>query len=81
LHTSFKKVKIKVLIAVSFCFLYTQSIKLRKNLRCDQVKKGKDIPVTGHGGPLGCKRLRFPHYLDKRLIDGGEVWPCKLKLE
>jgi hypothetical protein len=36
-------------------------------------KKGKDIPVTGHGGPLGCERLRLPHYLDKRLIDGGKV--------
>jgi hypothetical protein len=28
--------------------------------------KGKDIPVTGHGGPYGCERLRLPHYLDKR---------------
>jgi hypothetical protein len=34
---------------------------------------GKDIAVTGHGGPYGCERLRFPHYLDKRLIDGGKV--------
>jgi hypothetical protein len=31
------------------------------------------IPVTSHGGPLGCERLRLPHYLDKRLIDGGKV--------
>jgi hypothetical protein len=37
------------------------------------LKKGKDIPVTGHGGPWGCERLRLPHYLDKRLIDGGKV--------
>jgi hypothetical protein len=36
--------------------------------------KGKDIPVTGHGGPYGCERLRLPHYLDKRLIDGGRVF-------
>jgi hypothetical protein len=35
--------------------------------------KDKDIPVTGHGGPQGCERLRLPHYLDKRLIDGGKV--------
>jgi hypothetical protein len=34
---------------------------------------GKDIPVTGHGGPKGCERLRLPHYIDKRLIDGGKV--------
>jgi hypothetical protein len=27
-----------------------------------------DMPVTGHGGPWGCKRLRLPRYLDKRLI-------------
>jgi hypothetical protein len=26
--------------------------------------KGKDIPVTGHGGPYGCERLRLPHYLE-----------------
>jgi hypothetical protein len=34
---------------------------------------GIDITVTGHGGPLGCERLRLPHYLDKRLIDSGKV--------
>jgi hypothetical protein len=37
------------------------------------VKGNKDIPVSGHGGPSGCERLRLPHYLDKRLIDGGKV--------
>jgi hypothetical protein len=36
-------------------------------------KKGKDIPIPGHGGPYGCERLRLPHYLDKQLIDGGKV--------
>jgi hypothetical protein len=36
-------------------------------------KKGKDIPVTGRGGPYGCERLRLPHYLDKRLIDVSKV--------
>jgi hypothetical protein len=35
--------------------------------------KGKDIPVTGHGGPYGCERSRLPHYLDKRLTDSGKV--------
>jgi hypothetical protein len=35
--------------------------------------KGKDIFVTGHGSPQGCERLRLPHYLYKRLIDGGKV--------
>jgi hypothetical protein len=33
----------------------------------------RDIPVTGRGGPYGCERLRLPHYLDKRLINGGKV--------
>jgi hypothetical protein len=37
------------------------------------LKKGKDIPVTGHGGPWGCERSRLPHYLHKRLTDGGKV--------
>jgi hypothetical protein len=35
--------------------------------------KGKDIPVTGRGGPWGCERLRLPHCFDKRLTDGGKV--------
>jgi hypothetical protein len=35
--------------------------------------KGKAIPVTGHGGPLGCETLRVPHYLDDRLTDGCKV--------
>jgi hypothetical protein len=38
-----------------------------------KVSKSKDIPVPGRGGPYGCERLSFPHYLDKRLIDGGKV--------
>jgi hypothetical protein len=31
------------------------------------------MPVTGHGGPLGWERLKFLHFLDNRLTDGGEV--------
>jgi hypothetical protein len=36
-------------------------------------KKGKAVPVTGHGGPLGCETSRLSHFLDNRLTDGGEV--------
>jgi hypothetical protein len=36
-------------------------------------KVSKGIPVTGRGGPWGCEMLRFPHFLDNRLINGGEV--------
>jgi hypothetical protein len=36
-------------------------------------KKGKAIPVTVHGGPQGCDTSKFPHFLDNRLTDGGEV--------
>jgi hypothetical protein len=36
-------------------------------------KNGKDIPVTGRGGPQVCERSRLPHYLDRRLTDGGKV--------
>jgi hypothetical protein len=31
------------------------------------------MPVTGRGGPEGGEASRFPHFLDNRLIDGGEV--------
>jgi hypothetical protein len=37
------------------------------------VKKGKGIPVTGREGPQGCETLRFAHFLDNRLTDGGKV--------
>jgi hypothetical protein len=45
-----------------------------------QNGKGKAIPITGHEGPQRFKRSRFPHFLDNRLTDGGEVvsimhWP------
>jgi hypothetical protein len=41
---------------------------------------GKGILVTGCGGPYGCEAPRFPHFLENRLTDGGEVvsltgWP------
>jgi hypothetical protein len=36
-------------------------------------EKGKAIPVTGHGGPLGCETSKVPHFLDDWLTDGGEV--------
>jgi hypothetical protein len=38
-----------------------------------QRKKGKAIPVTGHGGQYDFETLRFPHFLDNRLTDGGKV--------
>jgi hypothetical protein len=36
-------------------------------------KKGKAIPVAGHEDAEGCKTPRLPHFLDKRLTDGGVV--------
>jgi hypothetical protein len=32
-------------------------------------KKGKAIPVKGHGGPKGCETSKLPHFLDNRLTD------------
>jgi hypothetical protein len=43
------------------------------NLLFAVKKRGKAIPVPGHGGPKGCERLRVPRYLDNRLTDGGKV--------
>jgi hypothetical protein len=42
-------------------------------LVCKSKSKSKAIPVTGCGGPYGCKMLRIPHCLDSRLTDGGKV--------
>jgi hypothetical protein len=36
-------------------------------------KKRKAIPVTGPGGPEGCKTSRCPHFVGNRHTDGGEV--------
>jgi hypothetical protein len=48
------------------------SIAAHKHL-LGKGKKGKSIPVTDHGGPLGCEGLRFPQFIDNRLTDGAEV--------
>jgi hypothetical protein len=39
----------------------------------ENVKKGKTLPVTGHGGPQSCETSRLPHFLDNQLTDGSEV--------
>jgi hypothetical protein len=39
--------------------------------------KVKVILVTGNVGLLGCGTARLPHFLDHRLIDGGEVVSLK----
>jgi hypothetical protein len=36
-------------------------------------RKGKAIPVTGRGGPEVYETSRFPHFLDNRFTDDGEV--------
>jgi hypothetical protein len=38
-----------------------------------EAKKGKAIPVTGHGGLQGCETSRRSHFLDDWLTDCGEV--------
>jgi hypothetical protein len=37
------------------------------------IIKSNAIPVTGCGDLYSCERLRVPHYLDSRLMDGSEV--------
>jgi hypothetical protein len=41
--------------------------------------KGKDIPGTGCGGPLGCEASRLSHFLDSWLTDGGQVVSLMLR--
>jgi hypothetical protein len=40
------------------------------------LKKGKAMPITGHGGPYGCETLRLPHFLDSQLTDGEVSLTC-----
>jgi hypothetical protein len=42
-------------------------------LSISQIMKGKAIPVTGRGGPLGCETSRLPHFLYNRFTHGGEL--------
>jgi hypothetical protein len=40
-------------------------------------KQVKAILVTGREGPHGCETPRLPHFINKRLTDGGEVVSLK----
>jgi hypothetical protein len=41
--------------------------------KISKVKKGKAVPLIGHGGPQGYQTSRLPYFLDSRLIDGDKV--------
>jgi hypothetical protein len=68
-------VQIKKCLIKSTAFLRLQLLTYHDSqyVLLDKVKKGKAIPVTGHGDPEGCETLRVPHFLDNRLTDGGKV--------
>jgi hypothetical protein len=38
-----------------------------------KMVSGKAIPATVREGPQGCETSRFPHFLDNRLTEVGEV--------
>jgi hypothetical protein len=65
------------MISFRINFQFTETDERRHAIHSDSdaflIVKGKDIPVTGHGGPYGCETSRLPHYLDNRLTDGGTV--------
>jgi hypothetical protein len=50
-----------------------QEMKIREIEAILRAPKNKVVPVTGSGGLWGCEMLTIPHFLNKRLIDGGEV--------
>jgi hypothetical protein len=60
---------------VALSLLYESIVRLFIRCEWSQIlkKKGNAIRVTGRGGPQGCETSRFPHFLDSRLTDGGEV--------
>jgi hypothetical protein len=42
----------------------------RMSLQTAELKKVKNIPITGRGGPQGCEKSRLPNFLDSPLTDG-----------
>jgi hypothetical protein len=54
------------------CYIYTSFETAATNIK-KQVKKNKDVPVTGRGGPSGCATSRLPHFLDNWLTDDSEM--------
>jgi hypothetical protein len=47
--------------------LFTYEVPVKYNFDiCDWIKKGKDIPETGRGGPRGFGTSRLLHFLDNR---------------
>jgi hypothetical protein len=63
---------IMVCVCVCMCMCIYRYIVYIVNIYL-RYKKGKDISVTGHGGPYGCETSRLPHFLDDRLTGSGEV--------
>jgi hypothetical protein len=69
-----------VMIFLSFSRHCHNNTSIRPQPLPYMLKKGKSIPVTGRGGPQGCEKLRFSHFLDNRLTDDSETvgltcWP------
>jgi hypothetical protein len=50
-----------------------RTAKITLHILCKRVKEGKAIPTIDREGPQDCETSRFPHFLDNRLTDGGEV--------
>jgi hypothetical protein len=59
-------------VGLIWVLMYLQVIYIQIFVLYSRLRKYffKVIPVTGRGGPKGCKRLRFP-YLYSRITDGG----------
>jgi hypothetical protein len=66
-HTIFK---MEIFLSCIFC---TVPLKISALHFLFVLIKGKGIPVTDRGGPLGCETSKLPHFLDNRLTDGDEA--------
>jgi hypothetical protein len=51
------------------CFFFGNYFE--ENLRI--LEKYEVMTAIGRGGPYGCEKSRFPHFLDNWITDGGEV--------
>jgi hypothetical protein len=77
----FNKRSVLLLDAFQLLKIFLRMLKLFSLITfyCGKNKKVRVSLLAGRGGPKGCEMLRFPLFLDNRLIDSGKVVSLTLR--